>query len=69
VADRIVQTINEPCVIEGKNVIPGSSVGVALNAPNDNADAMLRNADLAMYRAKKNGRNRYEIYQQEIHAP
>src|SRR5262245_54119329 len=50
---RIIETVSEPYLIEGQQVVIGTSVGVAIG-PVDGAspDQLIRNADLALYRAK-----------------
>jgi diguanylate cyclase (GGDEF)-like protein/PAS domain S-box-containing protein len=59
-ATRILQVFTEPFDLSGRKVIIGSSIGVTF-APADGADAeaLIRNADLALYKAKSEGRNRY----------
>jgi len=61
---RLHQAIAQPYSIGGQNVSVGVSSGVTLypDDPSD-ADFLLRHADQAMYRAKQNGRNRFEFYQ------
>ena len=56
-AERIVTLLSEPYDIEGQQVVIGASIGIAL-APADGeiADQLQRNADMALYRAKENGR-------------
>ncbi len=45
------------------------SIGIAISAsPDDRPDDLLRNADVAMYRAKRNGRACYEIFDPSMHA-
>ena len=63
-ADRIVRTVSEPMEIEGHQIVIGTSVGIAL-APSDGRDAesLLRNADLALYRAKSDGRGAYHFFE------
>ncbi len=60
---RIMRLIDEPFVIEEHWLYVGISIGVAMS-PNDgtNPDELLKNADAAMYSAKRNGRNRYSFY-------
>jgi diguanylate cyclase (GGDEF)-like protein/PAS domain S-box-containing protein len=62
VAERIQQAVGVPADVDGRIVVPRLSVGIALSGP-ANADplTMLRDADTATYRAKDNGRNRWDI--------
>jgi diguanylate cyclase (GGDEF)-like protein len=64
IADRIVKSVAMPMDIGGHHVAIGTSVGIAL-APTDGHDAeeLLRNADLALYRAKSEGRGNYHFFE------
>jgi diguanylate cyclase (GGDEF)-like protein/PAS domain S-box-containing protein len=68
-ADRILQTITEPYDIGGRKVAIGVSIGITL-APDDggDADTLIRNADLALYQAKSDGRNRYRFFEPAMEA-
>lgn len=68
-ADRIVRTIGEPFEIEGREVIIGASVGIAV-APGDGvrSETLLKNADLALYRAKNDGRGAYHFFERGMDA-
>ena len=68
-ADRIVSVLGEPYKIEGHEVIVGTSVGMAL-APGDGTspDQLLKNADLALYRAKADGRRGHRFFESEMDA-
>jgi len=68
-ARRIVERISEPMEIEGRRVLIGASVGIAI-APLDGEDgySLLKRADLAMYRAKSEGRGAYNFYQADLDA-
>ncbi len=62
--ERILALLVEPMLVEGRELVLSGSVGVAVvragsSHPNSLAD-LLREADAAMYRAKANGRNRWE---------
>ncbi|MBU0779241.1 MAG: EAL domain-containing protein [Alphaproteobacteria bacterium] len=61
---RILQVISEPFEVEGQNLYIGASLGVSL-APIDSLDPeqLLKNADVAMYRAKKDGRNSFRFFE------
>ncbi len=63
VADRIYQSLSEPFVINGRSLPVSLSMGVAQRtADATDVTELLRQADLAMYRAKHGGKARYEIH-------
>jgi diguanylate cyclase (GGDEF)-like protein/PAS domain S-box-containing protein len=68
-ADRLLAALREPYDLGGNKVTAGTSIGVAL-APQDgnNSDQLLKNADLALYRAKSEGRNRCRLFDVEMEA-
>jgi diguanylate cyclase (GGDEF)-like protein len=63
-ASRFVERIAEPYDVAGHQLVIGVSVGVSL-APDDgdHPDALLKNADLALYRAKADGRGTYRFFE------
>ena len=63
-AAQIIDALVEPFDVRGHQVIIGTSIGIAL-APNDGTepDQLLRNADMALYRAKAEGRGTYHFFQ------
>jgi diguanylate cyclase (GGDEF)-like protein len=63
-ARSIVESLSLPYDIKGHNVLIGASVGIAV-APVDAADpdSLLKNADLALYRAKGDGRGAYQFFE------
>lgn len=61
-ADRLRVTLSQPYVIDGNDVRVAASIGVAFAEPGLGAGELLRNADLAMYRAKAGGKGRVEMY-------
>ncbi len=68
VAERILDTLREPVVVNGHELSVTASVGVAVSSADDSdAQALLRNADLAMYRAKVDGLGRYLVFEQQMH--
>jgi diguanylate cyclase (GGDEF)-like protein len=64
---RIVARINEPIHIEGKELYVTCSAGISLH-PQDgpDVDTLLKNADVAMYRAKEAGRNNFQFFTAEM---
>jgi len=68
-AARLVETLSAPYEIEQHHIVIGCSVGIAL-APDDGAGAeeLLKNADLALYRAKTDGRGTYRFFEAEMDA-
>jgi diguanylate cyclase (GGDEF)-like protein/PAS domain S-box-containing protein len=66
VAEKIVREINEPFLLHQQNINIGVSIGIAL-FPEHSQDAedLIKQADKAMYRAKENGRNNYQIWSPE----
>jgi len=68
-ANRIIERLGAPYEIEGQQLNIGVSIGLAI-APTDgkNADQLLKNADLAMYRAKADGRGSYCFFEAEMDA-
>ncbi|MER5476181.1 EAL domain-containing protein [Streptomyces sp. NPDC002734] len=61
-ADRLRLRLSQPYDIEGNDVRVAASIGVAFAEPGLGAGELLRNADLAMYRAKAAGKDRVELY-------
>ena len=68
VGKRILDTLSEPSVIGGHEVVVTGSIGIVLPGPGARADAVLRDADAGMYRAKEAGRARFEIFDGEQHS-
>ncbi|MCE1009221.1 MULTISPECIES: putative bifunctional diguanylate cyclase/phosphodiesterase [Pseudomonas] len=66
-AQRLINAICPPFQIEGHQFTVGVSIGIAI-APDDNdqAEQLLGYADMALYEAKRNGRNRYECFDVEL---
>ncbi|MEU2182815.1 putative bifunctional diguanylate cyclase/phosphodiesterase [Streptomyces thermolilacinus] len=68
IADRLRLTLSQPYEVEGTEVRVAASIGVAFAEPGMTAGELLRNADLAMYRAKAGGKNRVELYAPQMQA-
>lgn len=65
-ADRLRMTLSQPYLIDGNDVRVNASIGVAFAEPGLGAGELLRNADLAMYRAKASGKGRVELYRPQM---
>jgi diguanylate cyclase (GGDEF)-like protein/PAS domain S-box-containing protein len=68
VAERLRDAIEHPFEIRGSDVFIGASIGIALADEAADASALLSQADSAAYRAKERGRNRYEVFDDELRA-
>jgi diguanylate cyclase (GGDEF)-like protein len=68
-ASRLIEVIEVPFEIDGHQIVIGASIGIAF-APEDglDADQLLKCADLALYRAKIDGRGVYRLFQAEMDA-
>ena len=66
---RIIEAVSAPYEIDGHQVVIGTSVGIAVG-PTDGMtpDQLMRNADLALYRAKGDGRGTYRFFEPEMDA-
>jgi predicted signal transduction protein with EAL and GGDEF domain len=68
VAERILGALAKPFLLNGQEAYVGASIGIASSAtPYATADEVMRDADLAMYRAKALGKGRYEVFDQTMH--
>ncbi len=65
VAERIVDSLDDPVVIGGSPVAARASLGISLT-PAESADALMRDADIAMYRAKERGGGCYELFDSSL---
>ena len=68
-AERIIALLDEPFNVNGHQIAIGTSVGIAFS-PQDGTDPdqLLKNADLALYRAKQDGRGVYRLFQPDMDA-
>ncbi len=64
VAQRILDAVGQPFVIDGQEIHITASIGISVY-PEDGR-TLLRNADIAMYRAKEKGKNNYQFYSAQI---
>jgi diguanylate cyclase (GGDEF)-like protein/PAS domain S-box-containing protein len=68
IVERLNSELAQPFVIEGRDLLVTTSMGVALAPAGEviEPEALIRDADTAMYRAKDNGRARYEIFDEDM---
>lgn len=68
VAERIMDILKPPFTIDGKEISVGASIGIATTDKGSaDPDALLRNADVAMYIAKSRGKGGYAVFETEMH--
>jgi len=69
VANRLQDAVAAPFSFNGQEVVSSASIGIALcSTARDRAEDLLRDADIAMYRAKAAGKARCEVFDGEMHA-
>lgn len=68
VAQKIIDTLAQPYTINGEQISLGCSIGIScFPGDGDNEHVLLKNADIAMYCAKKSGRNQFQYSTPELH--
>jgi diguanylate cyclase (GGDEF)-like protein/PAS domain S-box-containing protein len=66
-ARKLIETFNDPVEVKGHRLQITTSVGISLfPRDGDDTDSLIKNADAAMYRAKKEGRNNFQYYNPEL---
>ncbi|MEP6944534.1 MAG: EAL domain-containing protein [Acidobacteriota bacterium] len=69
VAERIRDILRPSFLVGGKEITIGTSIGIATTEDgNEDPEALLRNADVAMYMAKSEGKDRYAVFETEMHS-
>jgi diguanylate cyclase (GGDEF)-like protein len=67
VAQRVLDALSVPMQLAGRELEPSASMGIAIgNASYHTADELLRDADIALYRAKDQGRKRFEVFDETL---
>ncbi|MEA2253150.1 MAG: hypothetical protein QOG70_3392 [Solirubrobacteraceae bacterium] len=68
-AERILESLIDPLHVEGKEIVVRCSLGLSMLEPGETADAeeLIRNADAAMYIAKRDGKGGYRLFEPAMH--
>jgi diguanylate cyclase (GGDEF)-like protein/PAS domain S-box-containing protein len=70
IAERILRALEDPVEIEGKHLYPRGSIGICMSDEDllkQDAEELLRNADVAMYMAKRDSKGGYRLFEPEMH--
>ncbi len=65
--ERLTSSMAQPFALNGTEMQVNASIGVAVTTGGETADDLLRNADVAMYTAKRRGKGRFETYQPHMY--
>jgi diguanylate cyclase (GGDEF)-like protein len=67
VARKILNAIERPLIVQGQEIVLTGSVGISMfHEDGRDAETLLKHADIAMFRAKENGRNNYQFYSSQM---
>ena len=66
-AQKILDSLRQPVRLGTKTLSGACSIGIAFDEEGITSEQLLRNADIAMYQAKKRGKDRFEVYRAEMH--
>ena len=70
IAERLAHDLEVPCEVDGKQVYPRASIGICMSDEDllsQDAEELLRNADVAMYMAKRDTTGRYRLFEPAMH--
>ena len=67
VAERVLDTLANPFPVAGRELHVSGSIGIALAAPDADPEALIRDADVAMYRAKADGKSGHAVFDAQMH--
>lgn len=69
IAERLLEKLTSPIYLDERKVFTGASIGIALGSPTYQSGVeLLRDADIAMYRAKAQGKGHYALFDREMYA-
>lgn len=67
IAEKILDRLNQPFVIDGHELFVGASIGISMYPEaGDTGEALIQNADIAMYHVKGRGKNGYQFFSEEM---
>jgi diguanylate cyclase (GGDEF)-like protein len=67
VAERVLATLADPFPVAGRELHVSGSIGIALAGPDVDPEELIRDADVAMYRAKAEGKARHAVFDAQMH--
>jgi diguanylate cyclase (GGDEF)-like protein/PAS domain S-box-containing protein len=70
VAERVLEDLRQPLIVAGKELVVRGSIGISIleGSSTASADELIRDADAAMYIAKRDGKGGYRLFEPEMHA-
>jgi diguanylate cyclase (GGDEF)-like protein/PAS domain S-box-containing protein len=66
VAERVLQSLTEPFDVDGQHIVLSASIGIAIGDVSCTESSMMRDADVAMYKAKTTGKAQWTVYEPEM---
>ena len=67
ISERVLHSLQAPFVLDGRELFIGASIGIALATAKSQPEQVMRDADVAMYRAKADGKGRHAVFDSEMH--
>ncbi|HWG73697.1 MAG TPA: EAL domain-containing protein [Acidimicrobiales bacterium] len=67
VAERLLEALRLPMLVQGKSLVLTGSAGIAFSDLATSAETFLRDADVALYQAKRKGKARHEVFRPQMH--
>ncbi len=67
IAERVLQSLRAPFLLDGRELFVGASIGIALATGDSTPAQVMRDSDVAMYRAKADGKGRHKVFDAEMH--
>jgi diguanylate cyclase (GGDEF)-like protein len=67
VAERVLSTLAAPFTVAGRELFLSGSIGISLGSPDVDPEELIRDADVAMYRAKAGGKARHAVFDAQMH--